>query len=90
MYSYKFIIKGLVQGVYYRKTIYENAKKLKLKGYVKNLQNGNVEAVAILDSSTFDTFVSVLKKGSIYSNVTHVLSSKIKTTNFNDFSIRYS
>jgi acylphosphatase len=90
MQSYRFIIKGLVQGVYYRKTIYENAKKSNIQGYVKNLQNGDVEAVANLDSSNFDTFISILKKGSSISNVTNVLSSKINANHFKDFSIRYS
>lgn len=90
MQSYRFVIKGLVQGVYYRKTVYENAKKLNIKGYVTNLPNGDVEAIAALDSTNFDSFVSVLKKGSVYSNVTNVLSAKITASNFKNFSIRYS
>lgn len=37
------IIKGVVQGVYFRKTTKHHADQLGLKGYVKNLPNGDVE-----------------------------------------------
>ena len=90
MQNYRFIIKGLVQGVYYRKTIYEKAKILNLKGHVRNLKNGDVETVVSLNNNTFDTFVSLLKEGSVYSNVTQVLSSKLKYTELKAFSIHYS
>jgi len=89
MITYKFIIKGTVQGVYYRKSVYDNTKSKNIFGYVKNLPNGEVEAVANLDSNTFDIFVGILKKGSSYSKVTNITSSKLSFITFTNFSISY-
>ena len=41
----KLLITGLVQGVFFRVNTQNQAKKLGLNGYVKNLPNGQVEAV---------------------------------------------
>lgn len=39
------VIKGRVQGVFYRNWTIENAKELGLKGWVRNRRDGSVEAV---------------------------------------------
>lgn len=39
------IIHGFVQGVFYRASTHDTALRLGLKGWVRNLPNGNVEAV---------------------------------------------
>ena len=89
MQTYKFIIKGRVQGVFYRKNIYINATNNNFTGQVKNLSNGDVEVYANLDSSNFDKFVSILKQGSPNSKVSSITSSKINTISFKKFSIVY-
>lgn len=40
-----YIFKGRVQGVGFRFTLYQKALQLKLTGWVKNLSNGDVEAI---------------------------------------------
>lgn len=39
------IIKGRVQGVFYRASTRDAAVKLRLKGWVRNMPNGSVEAL---------------------------------------------
>ncbi|CAN4121505.1 unnamed protein product [Withania somnifera] len=39
------VIKGRVQGVFYRDWTVENAKELGLKGWVRNRRDGSVEAL---------------------------------------------
>jgi len=41
----KIIISGNVRGVFFRRFVFENAVSLGLKGYVKNRDDGKVEAV---------------------------------------------
>ncbi|MEM3374531.1 MAG: carbamoyltransferase HypF [Candidatus Woesearchaeota archaeon] len=40
MHFYKYVIKGIVQGVGFRPYIYKKAKQYNLKGYVKNIGSG--------------------------------------------------
>jgi len=88
MASYKIIVSGKVQGVYYRKTIAHKAFKLGYKGYVKNLSDGTVEVGVILNESNYDRFLTVLKQGSSHSSVTNLQIEQTNET-FYGFKIRY-
>ena len=90
MHTYKFLISGKVQGVSYRAYVSENAKKAGFKGYVKNLPNGKVEAVAnIKDDEELRKFLFILEKGSPYSEVKNIEVEEIPFVDFKDFEIRY-
>ena len=43
--------------------------KRQFKGYIQNLQNGTVEVVAEIFDDEFDIFMSILKEGSLMSEV---------------------
>jgi len=88
--TYRFIVKGKVQGVWYRRFVSENAKKAAFKGYVRNLPDMSVEAVAnIKNEEKLKEFIEILKKGSPYSEVKDILVEEINDTEFSDFEIRY-
>lgn len=57
------IVKGLVQGVYFRAFTKETADRLGLSGWVRNLPDGSVEAIAEGEEQVLKEFVSGLKKG---------------------------
>jgi len=87
--TYKFLISGKVQGVWYRKFTSQNAKEAGFRGYVKNLPDGRVEAVANIENQEeLKKFLEILKKGSPYSRVEDIEYFQIEDTNFDDFEIR--
>ena len=84
MEVYKFIIYGKVQGVFYRKFVSQNAMKNQIQGYVKNLPDGTVEAVALLYDEDVERFKKILKDGSPLSEV-----EKIEMTILEDDDLIY-
>jgi len=89
MKTCKFLISGKVQGVWYRKFVSENAKKHRFKGYVKNLPDGIVEAVANIENNErLKEFIEILKEGSPYSEVKNIKYFETEEQEFNDFEIR--
>ena len=66
------------------------ADRLGIKGYVKNLANGSVEAVFEGDQEAVDQMIDWCHKGPEISIVDHVQAQEIKPlTNFKIFEIRY-
>ena len=71
----KYIISGRVQGVGYRFFAERVASQLGLRGYVKNLWDGNVEAYAIGEEAQLEEFRRRLAEGPRMSHVTAVQES---------------
>jgi len=88
---YRFIISGNVQGVFYRKSVSQALMKKQFKGYIQNLPNGTVEVVAEIFDDDFETFLDILKEGSLVSTVDDVKYETINDAKFNTdgFEIRY-
>ncbi len=89
MRTYRFIVSGKVQGVWYRDTIKRKAKELGVTGYVKNLPDKTVEVVANLSDEDYDKFLEILKEGSLLSRVENIEAGEIMPTYFEDFEVRY-
>ncbi|MDP2925850.1 MAG: acylphosphatase [Nanoarchaeota archaeon] len=90
MESYKIIISGRVQGVFYRRFAKINADRFGIKGYVKNLHDGSVEVICEGDKKRMGLFLSELKKGPPHSDVEKLDIKEIKEkTYFESFEVRY-
>ena len=65
--------------------------KRQFKGYIQNLSNGTVEVVAEIFDDEFDTFMDILKEGSLMSHVEDITYEVIDDAAFNTdgFEIRY-
>ena len=59
----RYLISGRVQGVWYRRSCQEQALKLDLTGWVRNLHDGRVEALACGDEAGLVEFENWLKQG---------------------------
>lgn len=57
------IIRGRVQGVFFRGWTVETARKLGLSGWVRNRADGTVEAVAEGDAAAVESFLVLARDG---------------------------
>lgn len=69
MESYRIIVSGKVQHVYYRKFVSQALMRLGVQGYVKNLKDGTVEIVARIYDDEYDQVTEAIKSGSPLSEV---------------------
>ncbi len=81
------LIKGKVQGVFYRATAKKVADKLKLTGWIKNIKDNDVEATITGDEDKLQEFINWCKKGPEKADVEDVIVTQEKETSFNDFEI---
>lgn len=62
--SYRFVVKGRVQGVFFRQSTREQALRLGLAGWVRNREDGAVEGeVSGGDAAALDVFRTWLQRG---------------------------
>lgn len=83
-------ISGRVQGVGFRANARQKAQVYGVKGWIKNLFDGRVEAVVEGEKDSVQQMVKYLKRGPSFANVTDVeINNESATGNFNTFSIKY-
>lgn len=63
MQTERFLISGRVQGVGFRYFVADQARKIGISGYVKNLPDGRVECIGRATPDLLEQFYSILKKG---------------------------
>ena len=87
MKTLKIFISGNVQGVFFRHFIKQKADELGLKGFVRNLDDGRVEAVVEGKDENINEMVEVCKQGPPQSYVKDVQIEELKYQGFKDFKI---
>lgn len=81
---------GRVQGVSFRLYALEEAKRLKLNGYIKNGDDGSVEVYAEGDEENLASFYQWCYQGSPASEVKNIIEKRVDYGGqFNNFVIRY-
>ncbi|MGZ7109268.1 MAG: acylphosphatase [Methanobacterium sp.] len=84
------IVSGRVQGVYFRGFTRNEAQKYDVKGWVRNLPDGRVEAILEGEKKEVDKVINSLNKGPSYSKVKDLNVDWLDyTDDFNAFQIRY-
>ena len=81
------LIKGDVQGVFYRATAKKIADGLNLTGWIKNTKDGDVEAIVTGDEAQLQQFINWCKHGPDKAKVEHVIVTQEKEMPFDDFEI---
>ncbi|OAA30997.1 acylphosphatase [Kosmotoga arenicorallina S304] len=88
MKTYHLLISGLVQGVGFRYFTFRRARKLGIKGYVRNTADGKVEIYASGPEERLEDFVTVVSRGPMYADVREVDKEELPYMPFDDFEIR--
>ena len=84
----KFVVSGTVQGVFFRQFCKEQADKLELRGYVRNLESGTVEVLVEGEKDNIEEMYKILKKGPPHAQIRDVMPEVKKWSGeFKDFTI---
>ena len=74
------LITGVVQGVGFRYHMSQTARRLGIKGWVRNRRNGAVEAVIVGESSALAAMIDWVSRNSPGARVDQVLIEEIEGT----------
>ena len=84
-------VSGRVQGIFFRSETRCEARKRRVKGWVRNLRDGRVEAVFEGKEEAVKELVEFCKQGPSGARVTHVeVRWESYTGEFKSFQMRYS
>ena len=81
------LIKGKVQGVFFRATAKKVADKLKLTGWIKNTGDDTVEAMVTGTQQQLEEFINWCKQGPEKADVEDVIATGEKEKLFDGFEI---
>jgi acylphosphatase len=87
MQTVHLVIKGKVQGVFFRASTKEKAKESGIKGWVKNMPDGNVEVLAAGNKDQLENFIEWCRRGPKQAIVSDVIVSNAEEIFLNDFRI---
>ncbi len=80
-------VTGKVQGVWFRASTKEQAEKLNITGWVKNLPDGKVEVLACGDKTAIEQFYAWLQQGPQLARVDAVSYEELSAQVFAKFEV---
>jgi len=84
----RFVVKGTVQGVFFRQFVKEGADEFKLKGFVRNLESGDVEIVVEGEDDAIERFLNRVRAGPKHAQIRDVVVEKRKWSgDFGEFKV---
>lgn len=87
MATVHLMIKGIVQGVYYRASARDEAEKLGLTGWIKNTPEGNVEVVVTGSQDDINRYITWCWQGPSRAKVESVETKVLQEEQFDGFQI---
>ena len=89
MISVHVRVSGRVQGVFYRAYTKTQAQELGIKGWVRNVPGGGVEAILEGERQKVGELVGLMKTGPEGSMISGLELSELKCKGYEDFKIIY-
>ena len=87
MKSVSIIVRGKVQGVWFRASTAETARKIGIKGFVRNLPDGTVYIEAEADEHTLAALIAWCREGSPFAEVSSLTVEEIEPAGFSSFEV---
>jgi len=81
-------VRGRVQGVGFRYFVEQSAKRLDIRGWVRNLDDGSVEAYAVGTAAQLSDLAGLLWNGPRWAEVRGVEESEAPLEDYSGFSVR--
>ena len=88
MASYRYIVRGRVQGVGYRYFVMREAAALGVSGFARNLPDGSVEVIAEAADDVLELFEDRLRQGPSFASVKDLDRSEVAMRGDQGFHIR--
>lgn len=85
--SVRLYITGTVQGVFFRAFIKENAERLNIKGFVRNLEDGRIEIFLEGDAGDVNKMMDLCKKGPKHAQIRKVEEKQERFQGFKTFKV---
>lgn len=74
----KIIVNGTVQGIFFKNFTKEHAEKLKLRGFVRDLETGEIEVFVEGEKDNIAKLIEILKQGPQYSQIRNIKTEERK------------
>jgi len=87
MKTLKIQIKGSVQGVTFRQFVKDKADELSVRGFVRNLDNGDVEVVAEGRDENVNALLNECREGPAQAEIKETEAREIKHQGFEGFRV---
>lgn len=85
--SIRLFVTGSVQTMFFENYIKENAEKLKVKGYLRKLEDGRTEIFLEGDNPKVDEMTAICKRGSQHTQIRKVEVQPERFQGFSEFKI---
>ncbi len=83
----RLYISGTVQGIFFRRFVKDNADKLNVRGFVRNLEDGRIEIFIEGNQEDVENMTAVCKRGPAHSTLRKIEEKEEKLQDFKEFKI---
>lgn len=85
--SIRLYINGIVQGIFFRNFVKENAERHNVKGFVRNLDDGRIEIFLEGNIEDVDKMIEICKTGPKHSQIKNVEEKEEKFQDLKTFKV---
>ena len=85
--SVRLYVEGIVQGIFFRVFVKENAEKNDVRGFVRNLENGKIEIFLEGNVNNVNKMIEICKEGPKHSQIKNVEIKEEKFQGLREFKV---